>query len=129
MQGQAKHLEPEDFLVKQEPEIFDFRLWRGIRLKSQQKYEKAIRDFSKCIELSPDRFEGYYFAGNTQLEAKDTTSYLTTITLGIHKTSAIELYYSRALFYMGIEDFEYAFNISPSSKRYYIDIWVIISYV
>lgn len=120
-------LEDFDFLIQMEPEIFDFRLWRGIQLKSRKKYQEAIRDFSKCIALESNRFEGYYFAGNTQLEAGDTTSFLTTLTIGIHKTEAVELYYSRALFYMGIDDFEYAYKdlkdllkIQPSySNAYY----------
>ncbi|MEZ4938250.1 MAG: tetratricopeptide repeat protein [Crocinitomicaceae bacterium] len=99
-----------DFLIEQEPLQFDFRLWRGIQLKSDKKFSEAIRDFSKCIELEPQRFEGYYFAANTQLEARDTNSFLGTTTMGIHKTKAIELYYSRALFYMSIEDFEYAYD-------------------
>ncbi|MCB0478338.1 MAG: tetratricopeptide repeat protein [Crocinitomicaceae bacterium] len=118
-----------DYLIQNEPNVYDFRLWRGVHLKSEKKYQEAIRDFSKCIELSPKKFEGYFFAGNTQLEAEDTNSFITTITLGIHKTKSIELYYNRALFYMSIKDFEYAFadlkeilNINPSYSNAYFQL-------
>lgn len=99
-----------DFLIEQEPEIFDFRLWRGIFFKSAKEYDSAIKDFSKCIEISPERFEGYFFSSNSMLEKGDTTGYLTTIGLGLYKTNAVELLYSRALFYKRTGDIEYAFK-------------------
>lgn len=122
-----RDLDDYSYLIEQYPENYDFRLWRGIQLKSKGRFSEAVKDFSKCIELKPSQFEGYYFAGNSMLGVKDTNSYLTTITLGIHKTKAIELYYSRALFYLSIDDYEYAFkdfkellSIDPTySNAYY----------
>ena len=122
-----KELSDFDFLVKSEPNVFDFYLWRGIYLKSKASYSESIEDFSKCIELEPNRFEGYFFSSNAMLEKGDSSAFITTVTLGIHKTQAIELLYSRALFYKNIGDTEYAFNdlkeilsISPSySNAYY----------
>lgn len=99
-----------NFLIKQAPSIYEFRLWRGIFLKSKKRYKDAVKDFSECITVKPNNFEGYYFAANSMLAAKDTNSYIATMTMGIHKTKAIELYYARALFYMSIEDYEYAYQ-------------------
>ena len=79
-------------------------------MKSKKEYTKSIADFSKCIELNPDRFEGYFFASNAMLENGDSSAYLTTVSLGILKTTSIELLYSRALFYKRIKDVEYSFN-------------------
>jgi tetratricopeptide (TPR) repeat protein len=129
-----KDLNDFNTLIELEPRVYDFYLWRGIYLKSKKKYSEAISDFSHCIALKPNQFEGYYFASNSMLDKGDTTSFLTTITLGIHKTKSLELLYSRALFYKRIGDIEYSFKdlkeiitISPSYSNAYYQLGLLFS--
>ena len=101
---------------------------RGLDYANLGKYDKAIEDFNKAIELNPDLAVAYYNRGNTYVELGEYDRAIKDYdkAIELNKDYAVA-YNNRGFAYVGlgkynraIEDFNKAIKLNPDdAKAYY----------
>ncbi|OGU58336.1 MAG: hypothetical protein A2X64_09970 [Ignavibacteria bacterium GWF2_33_9] len=91
--------------IKTDPENYDIFNMRAIAYSELNKYDAALADFSKCIELRPNN-ESYFNRGNARFAVRMFKEAIDDFNEALkYNKKDVKTLYKRAAAYYNIEDF------------------------